>query len=437
MVWYSPRLRPSRRGGPIARSFQWLLRAALLIVLIEALAVGFGSARGASPKVAVSLGSALPAPLAASQGRSYFVDGSGGNDHWAGTKERPWRTVGKALRSVPLSGSTILLHGGTYPGEFRWSRAGNPLNPVTLRAYRTGRVHMTGVAGKDLPAIWVYRGSGLRVEGFDIHVGSADGIRIEDSHDIEIRRCNVHHTGAMGVLVVGTGKTAPTGNRNIQLWGNYFHDNGGAFVQQDPYWAKGTHSVYWGAVSDSGDGIDHTTVGGIIANNVFYDQPYGRQLQLGSQVDGTIVTNNTFNRAYQADPAAGDAVVFYGEGTRFDTRNVLVVNNIIVDNAHHGITGSGGNAVMQTNVVRNNLAWKNRDGNFEPLYNGQIRLFTLRSNITGVAPRFMRSSSGDFRLRSSSPAIGRSIPAYTPATDLLGHARKARPDLGALEHTSG
>ena len=439
-LWYSPRLdRAGEKGesGLIARSFQWLLRAALLVVLIEALAVGSGSAPGASPKVAVSLGSALPAPLAASLGRSYFVDRGRGNDHWAGTKERPWRTVGKALRSVPLSGSTIYLRGGTYPGEFRWSRSGNPLNPVTLRAYRTGRVQMTGVAGKDLPAIWVYEGSGLRIDGFDIHVSSGDGIRIEDSHDIEVRRCNVHNTGAMGVLVVGTGKVAPTGNRNIQLWDSRFHNNGGAFVSENPYWAKGTHSVYWGAVSDAADGIDHTTVGGIIANNVFYDQPYGRQLQLGSQVDGTIVANNTFDRAYQADPEAGDAVVFYGEGTRFDTRNVLVVNNIIVGSAHHGVTGSGGNAVMQTNVVRNNLAWKNGDGNFEPLYNGEIRLFTLLGNITGVSPRFMNSSSGDFRLRSGSPAIGRSIPAYTPATDLLEHTRKSRPDLGALEHASG
>jgi hypothetical protein len=408
----------------------------LFVVLIEVLTVGCGSARGASAKVAVRLGSALPAPIAVSHGRTFFVDRKGGSDHWAGMEKRPWRTVGKALRSVPLSGSTILVRGGTYSGEFRWSRAGNPLNPVTLRSYRTGRVHLTGVAGKNLPAIWVYRGSGLRIEGFDVRVGSGDGIRIENSHDIEIAHCNVHHTGAMGVLVVGTGTAAPTGNSNIQLWGNRFHDNGGAFVQTNPYWAKGTHSVYWGAVSNSADRIDHTTVGGIIANNVFYDQPYGRQLQLGSQVDGSIVTNNTFYRAYQADPAAGDAVVFYGEGTRFDTRNVLLINNIIVDSAHHGIAGSGGSAVMSTNVVRNNLAWKNPDGNFEPLYNGQIRLFTLSANITGVAPRFVRSSRGDFRLRSGSPAIGRSVPAYTPAVDLLGHARKARPDLGALEHLS-
>jgi hypothetical protein len=151
------------------------------------------------------------------------------------------------------------------------------------------------------------------------------------------------------------------------------------------------------------------------------------------------VTNNTFYRAYQPDQFAGDGVIFYGENNQFATHRVLLVNNIIANNAHNGVHGSGPsekNDQMRTNVVRNNLAWDNPDGDFDSNYEGAT-LFTLGpGNITGKDPLFLNPSELDFRLRSGSPAGGRSIPEYTPATDFTGRLRKARPDLGAIEIVS-
>jgi parallel beta-helix repeat protein len=400
-----------------------------------------GLLAGALPFVASSslfrqatLGSALPHRMPASHGQVFYVDGMKGRNRNRGTKGRPWRTIQHALDRVPLNGSVIVVRAGTYAGENIWHRRnGKPDNPVTLRPYTGEHVTLTGVERSEVPAIWVRGGGAIRIRGFEIAAHWGDGIRIENSNDVEVVGCNIHNSGQQGILVVGTGSTSPTGNRNIQLWANRFHDNGGAYISKDSYWIKGDHGVYWGAASDNDDGIDHTTVGGVIANNLFYNQPYGRLLQLGSQVDGTIVTNNTFYGAYQPDPDAGDGVVFYGENNQFATRKVLLVNNIIADSAHNGVDGSALNDRMRTNLVRNNLAWQNPGGDFIELY-GSHQLFTLEpGNITGKDPLLTNPKALDFRPRLGSPAGRRSITAYTPATDFTGRPRKQRPDLGALE----
>jgi hypothetical protein len=381
-------------------------------------------------------GSALPARLPQSDGRSYYVDGNRGRDTWGGTKARPWRTINHALRTVPLRGSRILVRGGTYEGEIRFvQRVASPSNPITLEAYPGERVTLSAPPKSQLNAVVVLHAGGIRIQGFDVTgpTGS-NGFRIDDSRDVEIVGCNVHNTGHMGVLVVGTGSTSPTGNDNIQLWNNRFHDNGGGWIDTDPYWIRGDHSVYWGAVSSNDDGVDHTAYGGVIANNLFYNQPYGRALQIGSEVSGLIVTNNTFYRAYQPNPFAGTAIQFYGEGSRYDTRDTVVINNLITYSAHYGVFGSGGAAVMRSNVVRNNLAFGNPNGDFRTTYGGDTELFSLGpNNIIGLPPLFVAPYKLDFRLQPSSPAIDRADPAYAPTTDFNGRPRVGPPDLGAFE----
>jgi Right handed beta helix region len=413
-------------------------RSIVLLAVVGVLAVGAASdASGFPPqhaqRPATKLGSALPGRMPLSRGKTFYVDGMYGRDGARGTRRRPWRTIQYALDHVPLAGGIVVVRAGTYAGEIAWHRNADPRNPVTLRAYSGERVTLTGKDGVEVPAIWISRGGGIRIRGFDIGARWGDGIRIENSHDVEVVGCDVHDSGQIGILVVGTGSVAPTGNRDIQLWANRFYDNGGAYIAKNPFWIRGDHAVYWGAVSNNADGIDHSTVGGVIANNRFLNQPYGRELQLGSQVNGAIVTNNTFRRAYQSDRLAGDAVVFYAEDNEFATHGVLFVNNIIADNAHNGIDGSGGSERMLTNLVDNNLAWNNPDGDFETTYAGRP-LYTLGPrNVVGKDPLFVAADTGNLHLRVGSPARGRSLPEYTPPIDALGRQRKIHPDLGALE----
>ena len=395
-------------------------------------ALGDGRQR---PSLASTLGTSLPARMPQSNGTRYYVDGTNGSDSIRGTRGAPWKTINKALASVPLRGSIINVRAGTYVGQVAFlDRNGDPSNPVTLQPYKGEHVRLAARPNSLYNAVWIYRGGGIRIRGFEITgPTSNNGVRVENAHDVEITRCDIHDNGHMGVLVVGTDNG---GNRNIQLWRSRIHRNGGAWVDEDGYWLRGDHGVYWGAVSGVHDGVDHTAYGGVIADNLFYDQPYGRELQIGSEVSGLIVANNTFYGASQPDERAGTAIAFYGEGSDHDPRNVLVVNNVIAHNAHKGVHGSGGydTTVMRTNLVRNNLAWDNPDGDFTNIDASPAEiLFRLGTNLTGKDPLLADPARGDMHLLAGSPAIAKSDPAYTPPSDFFGAARPSHPDLGAVE----
>ena len=185
------------------------------------------------------------------------------------------------------------------------------------------------------------------------------------------------------------------------------------------------------------DGIDHTTYGGVIANNLFYNQPYGFQLQIGSEADGLIVTNNTFYRATGPSPGGATIVALHRKPRRpqYVTRNVLIVNNLITYAANRGVYGSGGGGLMSTNVVRNNLAYGNTQGDFLSYYGSTTNtLFQLGTNITGQNPMFVERGRARLPAPGGSPAIGKADPAYAPPTDYAGRARAGTPDLGAHEH---
>jgi hypothetical protein len=371
-----------------------------------------------------------------SAGRSYYVDGRRGTDRGPGTEARPWRSINYALKRVPRSGSVVLVRAGTYVGMVEYHRRGDSRKPVTLRAYPGERVLLTAPPNSNTHAVWVGGASAFRLRGFEITSPTSNiGVMVENSEDIEIVGCDVHHTGRSGVLVTGTGSKQPAGNRNIQIWNSRFHDNGGNAQLENAGNRIGGHSVYWGGIGSNTDGIDHTTYGGVIANNLFYDQPYGYQLQIGSEASGLVVTNNTFVSATHPSPG-GSAIVLYSEtqSAQYVTRNVLIVNNIIAYAANRGVFGSGGGGLMATNVVHNNLAYGNAKGNFLA-YFGSVDnvLFQLKENLTGRKPLFVAPTLRDFRLQSRSPAIGKASPEYAPPVDFAGHPRIGAPDLGALE----
>jgi len=318
----------------------------------------------------------------------------------------------------------------------RYMRRGDAGNPITLSAYPGERVIIEAPPNSIGHAIWIYGGSGLRVRGLEITGSTGNiGVQVENGRDVEIVGCEIHHTGRSGVLVAGTGSSAPTGSSNVQIWNNRFHDNGGNPNVGSGAAGLGGHSIYWGGVSSNTDGLDHTTYGGVIANNLFYNQPYGFQLQIGSEANGLIVTNNTFYRATHPSPG-GSAVVLYTEtqSPQYVTRNVLIVNNLITHAGNRGVYGSGGGGLMSTNVVRNNLAFGNTNGDFLSYYGSTSNaLFTLGANFTGQSPLFTNASGLDFRLQPGSPAIGKADPAYAPKTDFAGRGRSGAPDLGAHE----
>jgi hypothetical protein len=106
-----------------------------------------------------------------------------------------------------------------------------------------------------------------------------------------------------------------------------------------------------------------------------------------------------------------------------------IVNNIV------GWNGQAGVRSLQPlglgNTVFMNLGFADPSGDFPVMLSGGL---AAHDNVT-APPRFVSVRSRDYRLRASSPALGRALAAFAPASDYAGWRRSGLrgPDLGALQ----
>ena len=108
----------------------WTKRAAAACVCVLMTGVAFGAAMSHEPlRVAPP-----PSTRAMEKGPGFFVDAAKGDDAAAGTRQAPWKTVGRALKQL-TPGDTLYLRGGTYYENVYCAIAGTQEKPVTIRSY--------------------------------------------------------------------------------------------------------------------------------------------------------------------------------------------------------------------------------------------------------------------------------------------------------------
>jgi hypothetical protein len=224
-------------------------------------------------------------------------------------------------------------------------------------------------------------------------------------------------------------------------------------------------------------------------NTVFDNVVFHDVLQIGdgihneclfSQAPGLVVRNSTFRGC-----ATMDLMVTRGDWWGQPTYGgVTLINNVFSHSTHgeeptwhyfgfliHGNMGQLTNARIINNTFENEVGgitnaeihqasgvWANNiGGGWDCLpgmtYRGNVGKKCHSSDVAsspaaGCAPPlctprqiqpvgFVDSIAHDFRLTSSSKAIGAADPAYAPATDRLGYRRDAHPDAGAYEYGAG
>lgn len=329
-----------------------------------------------------------PSPPPVVPAGTYFVSPAG-SDSAAGTADRPFRTIGHALR-LAKAGDTVLVRAGTYTEWASFEGAGSAGAPVVLGNYPgerpsiTGRLRITGS---------YFRVSGFAFLGQTSANRSGTMIYVTGGRHIEITGNEIAKAWTHGIYL-------DAGATDITITRNWIHDNGTHAVYD--------HGIYW-----------ETARSGVIANNLVTGNR-ANGMQLYPNADDVVVTHNT---------VVGNGrfgIVVGGESTTSDGN--MIVNNVVAFNADYGIRTYWGGPVGSGNVAQANLVYGNPKGN--TFGSGMTFLNTIVAD-----PKLVARSSGDYHLGSASPAIDRALAAYAQPVDYEGRSRPqgAAADLGAFE----
>ena len=337
-----------------------------------------------------------------------------GSDTAAGTKAAPFKTLARAAKAATKAGTTVFVAPGTYAGGFKTTASGTAASRIYWVSTTKWGAKIVPPAKSTNNSAWDNRGNYVSIVGFDV-----DGSKLG--------------TGTKWVHGIYTG-----GSYNV-IEGNRVHhmattipcnSAGGSAIGVDSYYKGVKGDVIGNVVHDIGpagctyvQGIYHST-SGTIKNNVVYRVGSAAIHLWHDATDVQIVNNTVSSSVFGIIVGGGD---FYF--TKAGANNVHVHNNIVYDNKYgiseQGTTGKG-------NTYKNNLVTKNTT------YNFQLRNSLKHTGTISSEPLFAgysrTAASPNYKLSTSSPAIGRGLATYAPKTDIDGKARGSAIDLGAYQH---
>jgi len=425
----------------------------------------------------------IPLIMRAEQSKPGFYVSTTGNDANPGTFTAPWRTVQKAVDSVP-DGATIYIRAGDY-SSFLIQRNNITLSgysgeipsilndggsKYTVRVINSNGIRISNVALHDNPQI---KGVGIYIEGstdivvskssFYDNIGfgvvtkdvtnvtidgndlyrNANAIEIRyGSNGVIISNNQVHDNfrdvdsgrGAMGINFYRT--TGPVTAINNRLWSNHSLDpanpGGSAFELYEGGNISMVGNVMWDnrtifeTGSESGVPCDNIR----FLHNVAYRGTYQQGLILRC-ASNTLVANNVFDGL--------DKFVFYinqFKGTYGGSvENLKIVNNIAINGRVYSIdTALPASVVIDHNLVYNPGTLSVQGDSLAYVAGrGQTLSLTEFQSWTGydlhslyAQPVFVDSANHDYHLKAGSPGIDLGISIGEP------YSGKA-PDAGAYE----
>jgi hypothetical protein len=275
---------------------------------------------------------------------------------------------------------------------------------------------------------------------------STVGLLVQSSHHMEVRNCLIHHAPGPGLrfqgcdyfdcianevhncsrrssagnhgLVVHSLTSTNDGNsgHRVRILENKIHDNYNEIYS----WSE--LKPFISPHLDEGKGIsmqkneDEWNLGRVlIANNVCWGNGFsGIHINEGERMD--IINNTCYNNHFSGSGPNTGISVAGGD-------DITIRNNISV--ALNNFNGRAYSLSQATNIT---LAKNLAHGTVNEAVNA------VATSLTFADPLFVNAGALNFQLTATSPAIGLADDAFDPATDILGAARVAAPDLGAYEY---
>jgi hypothetical protein len=387
--------------------------------------------------------SKLPQILAQSNtnGRTYYVSGSGKDSNNGLSTNTAFRTLQKAANLVK-AGDTVYVMNGTYDngssnGQIMvlYQKQGQATAPITFKAFPG---HNPLIRSKTSFAINIVGSSHIIIEGLTLEGSNNNitrdyalqqrynlnnpltrGIGIgvnEKSRYVTIRNNKVSNFGGHGIhtyksdyvtieknVVANNGWYSPYGTSGISTqynWNSDGNNNNYKMVIRDNVIYGNKNLVPWYAVNRINEGH------GIIIDDTLNTQPASFRQRYNGK---TLVKNNIIYRN------GGAAVNVYSSA------NVDVVNNTTYQNGQVRETEALGEiATANSNQVKvfNNILYAKTGGvvnsiskatniqyGYNVIYNSSKFNGSGTNNMMGRDPGFINPARGNFALRSGSTAI--------------------------------
>ena len=388
-------------------------------------AAGGGNALYISPHSRNSNPGTQITPQGPGGGVALYVSLSG-SDRNRGTKTAPFATIEKA-DSVATPGTTVHV----LPGIYTWNgvyttHSGTATAPITFISDPKwgAKLVPSSVSSYSRYDVWHTKGDYVDIIGFDVQgppgVGTNDGIGLEGSYG-KIIGNRVHD--------IDIHSTCANGGNGIYIWEYTSHDDDiiGNLVYNivsapaDTCWEN--HGIYY------------SQTGGHISNNIVYNVGAGWGIHCWHACSGVTITNNlVFNNE-------GGIVFGGGDDPNYANSladNMIVANNIAINNAGDGIHEyeySGEHTIGTHNQILNNIVYGNPGGNMV-LLEGNTASGTITSDAQFV--NYQQDGSGDYHLKSTSPAIDAGTSVGAPSTDFDGNPRPQGKgyDIGPYEYSA-
>lgn len=365
---------------------------------------------------------------------NYYVSTTG-SDTNPGSSTKPWRNPQRCVSPTPLvAGDTCIVRSGVYTksmGPVVYVRptapAGTSTKPITIKSevqYGATIEIPSNPEGSNY-GFYINRPY-YKIEGFDIRGKSTrvpnaynhHGITAPGAVGLIVRKNKIHNIGrtvCSNLLTAESGITTIADNTIIE--DNLFYTIGSL--------RNGENGCVTSRVKNLDHGLYISNFKNVtIRRNVFYDVNRGYAIHVyksaGSSVNGLYIYNNVFaDRSPNAVPKS--QLLF-----AFNLSNVFVKNNIFTGSVKgYGIDFYKAGTVSNF-VISNNMADKNTTAWINPSGKPASGITISSSNLLNYNPLFVNSSSRNYRLQSTSPAIDKG------ALVGLSYLGKA-PDIGAYE----
>lgn len=339
-----------------------------------------------------------------------------GNDSFAGTPTAPLKTIQRAA-NLAKEGTTVHVAPGTYK-ENIITRA-NGKSSARVR-YVSDTKRGAKIIGSGTDFVWINKGDYTDIVGFDISGSGRGGIANEGGYTL-VANNYVHNMTLSGGCTSNGGAGIVNSNyvkSDGDIIGNVVHDIG------KPGGCNGVQGIY------------SSNLRGRILNNIVY-RASSHGIHLWHAASHTDIINNTVFANGAVGMGSG-IVVGNGDapgGTKADY--IRVSNNIVFNNPNAGISEycyRGENCIGPNNTYANNLVRGNGTGIV-------LKIGSATGTVT-ADPQFVNyqaNGSGDYSLKSTSPAIDAGSTTSAPSTDIVGTTRPqgVRHDIGAYEYVSG